>query len=86
MPRSTARSWLSSPSPEVITLDVSDMSETELRREVVRLRKRNERLAAVLRLVIVLLKVAGISLARSRVADDSNKDLILRCFRILFDD
>lgn len=65
VPRSTARYWLTSQSPAVVTLDVSEVSETELRREVIRLRNRNQRRAAVLRLVVVLLRVTGITLTRS---------------------
>ncbi len=78
VPRSTATSWLRTPSSEVVTLDLAEMSEAELRREVAALRRRNERLAAVLRLLIVMLKVAGVSLVRSRIVEGSNKDLLLR--------
>jgi len=78
VPRSTATSWLRTPSSEVVTLDLVEMSEAELRRGVAALRRRNERLAAVLRLLIVMLKVAGVSLVRSRIVEGSNKDLLLR--------
>ena len=78
IPHSTARAWLRLPARDVVTLDVMDMTEATLRQEVLNLRRRNERLVAILRLVVVLVKVSGVTLARRRVHDDRKKDLILR--------
>ncbi len=78
VPRSTAKDWLRRPTPDVVTLDVAAMTEEILRQEVVALRKRNDRLIAVLRLLVVLLRISGFTLARCRVADGSKKVLLLR--------
>ena len=77
VPRSTARDWSRLASPKVITLDVASMSDDELRREVIGLREHNARLLAILRLVVVLLKVCEVSLRQRRVPDGDKKV----CFR-----
>jgi putative transposase len=78
VPRSTARDWSRLASPKVITLDVASMSQDDLRREVLELRDRNARLLAILRLVVVLLKVFEISLRHRRVPNGEKKRLLLR--------
>jgi len=78
VPRSTAKDWLRRATPVVVTLDVTVMTEDALRQEVVALRQRNDRLLAMLRLLIVLLRISGFTLARCRVADGSKKLLLLR--------
>ena len=78
MPRSTARGWLTSTRAEIVTLDVVDMDAFILQQEVVALRARVERLVAFLRLVVVLLKVSGFSLACTRFPDAAVKVLLLR--------
>jgi hypothetical protein len=54
------------------------MSQHALQQEVLALRQQNARLVAILRLVVVLVKVTGVSLARRRVADGAKKELLLR--------
>ena len=78
VPRSTAKDWLRRPTPTIVTLDVTAMTEDALREEVAALRQRNDRLISVLRLLVVLLKISGFTLARWRVADGSKKVLLLR--------
>ncbi len=78
IPRSTARTWLRLPGRDVVTLDVMDMTEATLRQEVLALRRRNERLVAILRLVVVLIKISGFTLSMRRVADTPKKNLLLR--------
>ena len=78
VPRSTARDWSRLAPSEVVTFDVASMSEQELRKEVAQLRKRNATLLAILRLVVVLLKVCEVSLVRRRVPEGQKKRLLLR--------
>jgi len=78
VPRSTARGWLTSTRAEIVTLDVVDMDVFILQQEVVALRARVERLVAFLRLVVVLLKVSGFSLACARLSDGATKISLLR--------
>jgi putative transposase len=78
VPRSTARGWLHSPAREVVTCDLATVSLEDLRNEVLALRRRNERLLAILRLLVVLVKTLGISLEGRRVADGAKKKLLLR--------
>ena len=78
VPRSTARGWLTSTRAEVVSLDVVDMDVFILQQEVVALRARVERLVAFLRLMVVLLKVSGFSLASARLSDGATKISLLR--------
>ena len=78
VPRSTARGWSQSHAADVVTLDVVRKSTLELEREVVVLRKRNAKLIAVLRLLVALLRVLGITLAKRRIPDGAGKELLLR--------
>ena len=78
VPRSTARDWSRLPSKDVVTLDVYSMSESALQQEVVGLRARNSKLVAMLRLVVVLLRVCDVTLARRRISDGDKKRRILR--------
>ena len=73
VPVSTARGWLRRPRKDVLTLDVLDMQEKMLRREVLVLRRRNRKLAAILRLLMVLVRVSGFSLCSGRVPDGNRK-------------
>ena len=76
--RSTARGWLTSPRAELVTIDVVDLDVFRLQQEVLALRKRVEWLVAVLRLVVVVMKVSGFSLAHARIPDGARKVSLLR--------
>lgn len=78
VPRSTARGWLTSAPVEVVTLDVVEMDILSLQQEVLALRKRVEWLAALFRLVVVLLRVSRFSLAWARLPDEATKVSLLR--------
>ena len=78
VPRSTAKDWLRRTTPNVVSIDIAAMPEDALREQVVALRQRNERLVAMLRLLVVLLRISGFTLTRCRVADGSKKALLLR--------
>ena len=83
VPRSTARDWSQLASPKVVTLDIASMSRQDLQREVIELRERNARLVAILRLVVVLLKVCDISLVRRRVPSGQKEVYSSACRRSL---
>jgi putative transposase len=78
MPRSTARGWRAKPTIEVVSLDVLELDSIQLQHEVTRLRRRNARLGALLRLVIIILKVSGVSFARVRLPEGTMKRQLLR--------
>ena len=78
VPRSTARGWLTSTRAEVVTLDIVDMDRLRLQQEVLRLQIRVDRLVALLRLVIVVLKVSRVSLASIRIPEGTAKVKLLR--------
>ena len=78
VPRSTARGWLTSTHVEVFTLDLVDTDMLILQQEVLALRARVERLVALLRLLVVLLKVSGFSLAHARLPEGATKISLLR--------
>jgi len=78
VPRSTARGWLKSSPSEVITVDVTDMDILRLQQELLTLRKRVARLFALLRLLVVLLKLSGFSLAGTRIPNGAGKHTLMR--------
>jgi len=77
VPRSTARGWHAKPSIEVVSLDVLEMDSIQLQHEVIRLRRRIERLGALLRLVVIALKASGASFARVRLPEGIIKRQLL---------
>ncbi len=79
VPRSTARGWLSATRAEVVTLDVVERDVLALQNELLQMRRRVERLATLLRLIVVLLKVSGFSLARNRISEGTRKQALLQC-------
>jgi hypothetical protein len=78
VPRSTARGWIDVPPRVVVGLEVADLMEPELRQEILKLRLRVEKLAALLRMAPALLHTSGFSLARERVPEGEAKLRILR--------
>ena len=78
VPRSTARGWLASTHAEVVTAQVLDMDVLALQEEVLELRKHTDKLRALLRIFIVLLRISGFSLARTRLPDGDMKASLLR--------
>jgi putative transposase len=78
VPRSTARSWLKQPDREVIALDIFTSDLTVLQQEVVRLQRRLARLKALLRLILVIVKLSGFNFDRCRLPDGATKKRLLR--------
>ena len=78
VPRSTARGWLSAPSVEVVTLNSLNMDATELQRQVLRLQNRIQKLVALLRVLLVVLKISRFSLNQARFPDGNYKRSLLR--------
>src|SRR5688572_27593862 len=54
VPRSTARGWLAEAATVVVSLDGANLTELELRQEILRLRRRVQKLAALLRLTLAV--------------------------------
>ena len=78
VPRSTARGWLATAPTVVVSLDVAELSPVELQHEILQLRRRVQKLAALLRLVLALLRVSGFTLSGERLPDGRAKMRILR--------
>src|SRR6266852_1707275 len=79
VPRSTARGWLSAAPTVVVCLDGPDLSDPELlRQEVLKLRRRVQKLTALLRLALALLRTSGVSLTGARLPVGRAKMRILR--------
>ena len=66
-PRSTARGWLGATPTVVVSLEVANLTEPELRQEILKLRRRVEKLAALLRLALALLQASAFSLSGERL-------------------
>ena len=75
VPRSTARGWLAAAPTVVVSVDVADVTEPELRQEILKLRQRVEKLAALLRLALAPLQTSGFSRSCSQQ---------WRCWRAIF--
>ena len=67
VPRSTARGWLGRAPKVVVSLDVTDLSASELHQEVLELRRRVKKLTALLRLTLALLRSSGFTLTHARL-------------------
>jgi len=78
VPRSTTRVWLRTAPTVVVSLDVAGLTELELRQEVLTLRRRVQKLAALLRLALVLVRLSGFTLSGERLPDEPDKLRILR--------
>jgi hypothetical protein len=78
VPRSTARGWLGATPRVVVTLDLAALTEPELQQEILKLRRRVEKLAALLRLALALLRASGFTLSGERLPDGLAKRRILR--------
>ena len=78
VPRSTARGWLRRAPEIIVSLDVAALTEAELRQEILRLRRRVQKLAALLRLVLAVHRASGFTLSRERLPDGRAKRQILR--------
>jgi putative transposase len=78
VPRSTARGWLGAAPTVVVSLEVANLTEPELRQEILRLRRRVEKLAALLRLALALLQTSGFRLSGERLPDGQAQLRILR--------
>ena len=67
--RSTAHGWLRAAPTVVVSLELADLTESELRQEILTLRRRVDKLAALLRLVLALLHSSRFSLSGERLLD-----------------
>jgi hypothetical protein len=77
VPRSTARGWLRTAPTVIVSLDVA-LTEPQLRQEILTLRRHVQKLAGLLRLALVLLRVSGFTLSGERLPDGADKPRILR--------
>ena len=82
VPQSTARGWLGAAPTVVVSLDVADLTEPELRLEVLKLRRRVQKLTALLRLALALLRTSGFRLTGERMPDGRAKIRILRAVNL----
>ena len=78
VPRSTAHGWLKSPRAEVVTVGATDMDVLRLQQELLTLRRRVAKLIALLRLLVVLLRLSGFSLAGTRIPNGAVKHTLMR--------
>jgi putative transposase len=81
VPRSTARGWLREPDAPVVTIDAIDMDATQLQREVLHLRRRVQKLTALLRVLLVVFRMSGYTLSQARLPDGGNKRSLLHAIK-----
>ncbi len=78
VPRSTAAGWLRQAGRTTVTIDVLPKDAQDLQAEIIRLRRRIQKLRAVVRLLIALLRAFDVDLARRRLPDGEAKSGLLR--------
>lgn len=78
IPRSTARGWLAKAPNVVVSLDVTTPNASALQQEVLVLRRRVNKLRALLRLALALRRTSGFTLTHERLPDERAKIRILR--------
>ena len=78
VPRSTARGWLTKPDAPVVIVDAVDMDASQLQREVLQLRRRIQKLTALLRVLLVVFRISGYSLNQLRLPEGGNKRSLLQ--------
>ena len=76
VPPSTARGWRKAPAAEVVTIDVLKMDTIQLQQEVLQLRARIQKLTALLRGLLVVLKLPGYSLNQSSLPSRDHRQLL----------
>jgi len=77
IPDSTRRSWLRRGVADVVRLDVRDAEVIELHADVAKLEKRVAVLAAVVRLLVTLVRVTGVTLLGERMPTAKGKRRVL---------
>ena len=84
IPKSTARGWLNQPNDrEIVTLDVLEQDTIRLQQQGLALRRRVAKLTALLRLLLVVLRLSGFSFASTRLNESSSKRRLLRAIEDL---
>ncbi len=87
VPRSTAAGWLRQKTDLVVSIELVNVEREHLEAEIAKLRKRVRRMAALLRLLLLVLRLSGTTLARARVPEGRSKaklvDAITRCSKLL---
>jgi hypothetical protein len=66
VPASTARGWLNKSVTKIVSIDILDLNTVQLQHEVIQLRRRVTKPTALLRLAIVVQRIAFYRLRRSR--------------------
>ena len=79
VPRSTALSWLTDDDDRPVISDrMMEMGSSELQTEILTLRARVQKLSAIIRLLLVLIRVLGIGLDQTRLPEGTAKARLLR--------
>jgi len=81
VPRSTARDWLRETNASVVTIDTVDTDSAQLQREALLLRRRVQKLIALLRVFLVGFRLSGYTLNQVRLPEGNNKRSLLRAIK-----
>ena len=78
VPRSTARSWLKAPIRSVVSHEVFDLHDVQVRARILRLERRVRILTAIMSLLLTLIRISCTRLDGSRVPRGKDKSRLLR--------
>jgi hypothetical protein len=81
VPKATAAGWRRRGCREVLTLDSRDKETAELRRKVHRLEARADALLAIVRLLLVLVRLRGARLDGERLPEGAAKEQVLNSIK-----
>ena len=82
IPRSTVCGWLRSDPRPVFSIDVVQKMDTDLQREVLKLRRRIEILQALVRLLLAIVRLSGFRLDSERLPDGLDKARVLKAIEM----
>ena len=78
VPRSTISSWLNSPVQDVVTHEVFDLDDLQVRRRILNLERRLRSVTAIMVLLLVLVRTFRLRLDFERLPDGNGKQKLLR--------
>ncbi|MDP7114580.1 MAG: DDE-type integrase/transposase/recombinase [Myxococcota bacterium] len=82
IPRSTVSGWLRSDPRPVVSIDVVQKVDTDLQREVLKLRRRIEILQALVQLLLAIVRLSGFRLDGERLPDGLDKARVLKAIEM----
>jgi len=79
VPQSTIRGWLNAPAKDVVSHEVFDLNDIQVRERILNLERRIRRVTAILRVLLLVIRVFGFQLNYERLREGKDKK---NCFSV----